>query len=344
MPSSSEVVNHFKEIESIEVIEIIKAKKKSSLFTIAIPTYKRSLLLKETLDSALTQVDYSDYDILVIDNNPIRNDETEILMESYSQYPNVSYYKNTENIGMGGNWNRIYMLAESDNVIMLHDDDLLFPNYMTTVSNIVLKTSNEYVGYFVQFQIYDMHRMEAISPQIQEEAICKKVKVKNFLRGNMLGAPVGMCLKRDVVLSLGGFNMDYYPCLDYEFYVRLILNGYNICHICGPQLSIYRIAENESLKKETIMSSLDQDNRIKDNILLTTTLIEKKMWKSYLKVYAYKDIKMLQRRFNNYTFDPEVELKERGYDYNWRNMLVYSMIRSYFKLKRHFRKYVLSRK
>ena len=49
-------------------------------YTIAIPTFNRVDLLKLAIDSAVNQDDFSDYEILVVDNNPERDDATELLM------------------------------------------------------------------------------------------------------------------------------------------------------------------------------------------------------------------------------------------------------------------------
>jgi glycosyltransferase involved in cell wall biosynthesis len=38
--------------------------------TIAIPTFKRAKFLKEAVDSAINQVRYTDYDIIVVANKP----------------------------------------------------------------------------------------------------------------------------------------------------------------------------------------------------------------------------------------------------------------------------------
>lgn len=66
-----------------------------------------------------------------MDNNPERGCETEKLMMSYSNNPMISYYKNADNLGMVGNWNRLFTLAKGKYVVMLHDDDLLLPTFLS---------------------------------------------------------------------------------------------------------------------------------------------------------------------------------------------------------------------
>ena len=40
-----------------------------------------------------------------------------------------------KNIGMIGNWNRLYTLARGEWVVMLHDDDLLYNDYLSILFN-----------------------------------------------------------------------------------------------------------------------------------------------------------------------------------------------------------------
>ena len=65
---------------------------------------------------------------MVVDNNPERECETEQLLREYKAIPNLFYYKNTENVGMTGNWNKLFELSQTNFVVMLHDDDLINPS------------------------------------------------------------------------------------------------------------------------------------------------------------------------------------------------------------------------
>ncbi len=84
------IKNHFKETEHISSIPIFENKlQEIPKFTIAIPTYKRSVYLREALDSAINQIDSVPYEIIVVDNNPERNDETELCMMHYVNTPSL---------------------------------------------------------------------------------------------------------------------------------------------------------------------------------------------------------------------------------------------------------------
>lgn len=113
-------------VESTDVFQREQLKSEPR-FSILIPTYKRPNTLKETIESALGQVEFCDFDIIVVDNNPERQDETEKLMQQYIDVNNVYYYKNSMNVGMADNWNKAFLLSHSPNIILVHDDDILSP-------------------------------------------------------------------------------------------------------------------------------------------------------------------------------------------------------------------------
>lgn len=228
----------------------------TSKVTIFIPTYKRSVLLKEAIDSALNQIEYDKYDIIVVDNNPERDDETEKLMLSYND-PRLSYYKNEENLGMFGNWNRGFELTNSEWVAMLHDDDLLVSNFLSESMSIIDNIKEE-VGCLacLKKKIY-------YNTTNQDISLYRKIRKMYFLlsgkirriysfdnyAGFVLGAPTGTIFNRRKVIKQGGFNPDYFPTSDFCFMVYFNFN--NSCYLNYSELLLYRVQDNESLKLDT---------------------------------------------------------------------------------------------
>ena len=64
--------------------------------SILIPTYNRVETLKQTLQSCLNQQNFSDFNIIICDNNPERDDLTEKYLSTISS-PLVKYsnFRNT---------------------------------------------------------------------------------------------------------------------------------------------------------------------------------------------------------------------------------------------------------
>lgn len=94
--------------------------------TIAIPTYNRADLLREALESALSQ-DYEPLRIVVFDN--ASRDATAAVVRSFTD-PRVEYRRNECNIGHAGNVNRAIVENTSPYLTILFDDDLLLPGFV----------------------------------------------------------------------------------------------------------------------------------------------------------------------------------------------------------------------
>jgi glycosyltransferase involved in cell wall biosynthesis len=96
------------------------------LVTIAIPTYNRAdKTLADTLRSALAQT-YPNTEVLVSDN--CSTDNTEAVVRAID--PRVRYVRQPENLGLNGNLNQCAALANGDYVLVLHDDDLIDPDFV----------------------------------------------------------------------------------------------------------------------------------------------------------------------------------------------------------------------
>jgi glycosyltransferase involved in cell wall biosynthesis len=95
--------------------------------TIAIPTYNRAdSYLYDALTSAVAQT-YPNLEIIVSDN--CSTDDTQQVVRSVAD-ERVRYIKHPENIGPFDNWNFCVEQAKGVYFLLLHDDDLIDPDYV----------------------------------------------------------------------------------------------------------------------------------------------------------------------------------------------------------------------
>ena len=94
--------------------------------TVGIPTYNRAMWLKESIESVLAQT-HSDFQLLICDN--ASEDETPEVVESFAD-PRIRYVRSDRNVGMIENFNRVIQLAETDFLLILPDDDVLYPEHL----------------------------------------------------------------------------------------------------------------------------------------------------------------------------------------------------------------------
>lgn len=205
-------------IESVKIFEMNNAPINPT-FTIAIPTYNRCETLKEAIDSALNQDTDENYEIIVVENVDDFNLKTpaqEMLEKEYRG--KLTYYKNKENIGLFGNWNRCLTLAKGQWVCILHSDDMITQNYIAVMKQIIKDkkyTTTTIIGnrsYPYNKNIFHFFKI--------------------MLRGNLsmdnlrLDFPIKIIPPNSALhnkqecLKLGGYNSDEYPSGDMIFYYR----------------------------------------------------------------------------------------------------------------------------
>jgi glycosyltransferase involved in cell wall biosynthesis len=240
------------------------------ILTIAIPTYKRLDLLIETLQRTFTLKFTIPFEIIIVDND---SDNFEIAEECISFFKNekFAYYKNINNYGACGNWNRCLELAEGKLVTILHDDDYLhnnFPNELeriirnvrdindfnligfdaiysdqrkskdTNVDNFLFKNLKKALKY-IQSLTKEKNKNEISNRGIKELAVA--------INGGF-HSTLGVVMNREKALEIGGFNNEWYPILDYDFYVRWV-NTYGPVQFKNTIVATYRILENDSVKE-----------------------------------------------------------------------------------------------
>ena len=260
----------------MESICIIRPKIENPIYTIAIPTYKRTNLLKEAIESALDQSYTGAYDIIVVDNNPDRDDETELMMKGYSDNFRIGYYKNSVNLGMTGNWNRLYELARGKYVVMLHDDDLLYDYYLSIMDKFLAATHCRYKVIYsmktvirdrsknfeyhphkfsLSFKgIYNYFSNPKILSNTPHRISYRKRKWQDFCTGTILCIPSGMMLEKLALGKIGPFVDDLFPIMDQEFAYRAAQYA-DFCELKVAMFKYY-IGVNESLNSDTAKKAI----------------------------------------------------------------------------------------
>jgi hypothetical protein len=265
MKSTEEMINIFKNMtffDDEDYFEPYKDVKVNKIFgnldtpaptyTIFILTFKRAQLLKQAIDSALEQNGFKDYEIIIFDNDSDTDTETEKMMwEYHKKHKNIFYYKTTE--WTYGSWNLSLSKTRTQWVSFLHDDDLLNPNFLSTVHEIRTRHPEaEGIAGKYEFFRYDSNRKQLISLSHGDYNNRKSKKIKNFLRKYKLIAPskqrfeikkysidhyylgqgsyppLAVMFKRENAIKMGGWkNPKYRGSEDFTFNVNYMLK-YNL--------------------------------------------------------------------------------------------------------------------
>lgn len=107
------------------------------LVSIAIPAYKKTYLA-EAIDSALGQT-YQNIELIIVnDHSPYDLDS---IVNKYDD-KRIRYYKNKRNLGKRSivlNWNKCLEYAQGEFFVLLCDDDVLMPDFVSELLNLAEK-------------------------------------------------------------------------------------------------------------------------------------------------------------------------------------------------------------
>lgn len=100
-----------------------------NMITVITPTYNRSEYICSAVDSVLAQT-YSDWELLVVDDNKPNSDARKATAEVMSHYsdPRIHYIQNEKNMGGAAARNVGIFQAKGEYIAFLDDDDMYLPD------------------------------------------------------------------------------------------------------------------------------------------------------------------------------------------------------------------------
>ncbi len=205
----------------------------SPLITIAVPAYNRPGMLAETLASIAAQTVKVPIEVIVCDD--LGMPETRAAVERYAPRP-FFYSANPSTLGAVANWNRCLRMARGQWVMVLHEDDALYPWYFECILPRLRPGITA---------VCTMTSRGPKAPKVDRPPKFPPVEVyppRHFLKSSMTPFP-GVLVRRDVALRLGGFDENWGPVADYEFWYRLGCAGkVEVVRAVG---AFYRVAHGQ---------------------------------------------------------------------------------------------------
>ena len=277
--------------------------------------------MKEAISSALQQIDFTNYEVMIIDNDEYENNSgIENVIRDFNDNK-IILYKNEKNIGMFGNWNRCIELARGKWITILNDDDWLEKDFLKEVVKYRVKNK----AIYTKTKVNDMRINSNIVKKenrykniIRKYIRRKKIRILrlfDFLFSNNSDGSLGILFKRSKLIQLGGYNEEYFPISDYVLHSKYILKygGLQVDKI----LTNYRILENACINPEI--------NKLFPEKCFCFRKYLKKHFKylKYLGIFNYlindlyyKDLKSVKRLWcNNFNDKSEIENSSKIINY-----------------------------
>ncbi len=281
---------------------LIKSKKDHPFFTVMMPTYKRADTIKIALGSVLSQKNFDDYEVVIINNLPIEgNDETKIAIEQFDSNK-ISYYVNDKNIGLCGNWNRCIEKANGKYIVMLHDDDMMGPYCLESLYRVINEFNSPAMVGCSNITFTSKNMPSFAKPKTIK---LRKITKNSFFFGRYIGI-AGMTFKKDLALSVGGFNDEYYPNEDTIFIYQMLMKG-KILNI-ENKLVGYRTEVNLTTSDGVLEKMILMTEYMRRNISQHEKIAERWM-KKYDKPFLYEYINGANQCWNG-NIEPKIIFNE----------------------------------
>lgn len=191
------------------------------LVSVVLPTYKRAHKLKATIDSVFNQT-YRNWELIVIDDNDCSDahgQETRDVVKLYQHSHNIVFISHGGNKGACAARNMGISSAKGEFVAFLDDDDTWSTNKLELQLNVFQSAPD--VGFvFCDYVCIDDtdNTRQLIKPRFNKEGM--------FL--DLLKRGAGICtsalvIKRDLLISIGGFDNLLPSYQDFDLLLRLSL-------------------------------------------------------------------------------------------------------------------------
>jgi glycosyltransferase involved in cell wall biosynthesis len=204
--------------------------------SVIIPTYNRCWILKEALDSVLSQ-EYNDFEIIVVDDGS--NDATAALLSFYGDRITTIYQDNS---GVSAARNAGILMAKGNYIAFLDSDDMWLPQKLSC-----------------QIDFFRSH---------PEAAICQtdEIWIRNGVRVNpknrhkkpsgmifepslqlCLVSPSAVMIQKSLFDAIGLFNEAFPACEDYDLWLRIGL--YYPIYLIERQMVVKRGGHDDQLSR-----------------------------------------------------------------------------------------------
>lgn len=201
------------------------------LVSVVIPTFNRANRIIKTIESVLNQT-YNNLEIIIIDDNSTDN-TYEVIQPYLSE--NIRYYKNEINVGGSKSRNIGVTHCRGDLVAFLDSDDEWLSKKIELQVNKFISNNDIDMIYTKYYLVNENNNKKLIFKESEE----LDNELLSILCKNFIGTTSTICIKKNVFNKIKGFDEQLPSCQDWDLYIRVLSNGYNVAMIDTPCLNYY---------------------------------------------------------------------------------------------------------
>ena len=258
----------------------ITSKMNQPLLHLMIPAFGKSPYLRQTLESA---VKYLPVDVPI---TVIEDPSTETSLESLvKEFPRVQYVKNSQRLGIGGNFNKSIELSTGVFTQICGSDDVLLRNPLTDFNREKLSISEiAVIGLDVEVinksgevvkTIPDIVK-RILRPRIGKSTIFQNKKIfSNLMIGDWLYFPA-ILWKTEIIKQIK-FDGDFHTAMDLDILIRLLNVDKKIAFIKSKVIGYRRHDQSASSLYAKSIGRFDEEFLCHKNAL---EIARRKNWKT----------------------------------------------------------------
>lgn len=193
------------------------------MISVIIPTYNRSTMLRQAIESVEKQA-YKDVEIIVLDDNSTDNTEQTVRALQQS-HRNIKYIKNDINQGPGANRNKGFCFADGDYIVFMDDDDYYTnDSFFSNAINIFSQEEN----------VACVSANANIENTVTKRIVPGKIGVRGLVSGNKYLMNLNGCYKKPLSTFAAVFAKRYLDMAnlsnmkmvnDVSIYMRALVYG-----------------------------------------------------------------------------------------------------------------------
>lgn len=226
------------------------------MISICIPIYNSNFeYLKRAVQSVLSQ-NSSEWELKLVDGSTEPSNEIKEWVKSLNN-KKIQYVQNTQDKSMAGNWNYAYNSASTELVTLLHDDDMLSPEYVKKML-VFSKENPNSSAYFCNVNTVNEQDMSTltladyikrfIQPKGKQIHLKGDEGLSQLLKGCFIFCPT-MCYQKSKLPQLP-FDKKWKMVTDLDFYINTLKEGGTLTGH-NDKLYLYRRHSNNQTSKLT---------------------------------------------------------------------------------------------
>jgi glycosyltransferase involved in cell wall biosynthesis len=192
--------------------------------TVGIPTFNRAELLREAIASVLAQT-FTAFRLVVSDN--ASDDNTPEVVRSFGD-ERIDYVRSERNVGAIGNLNRLIELTDTEFLVLLPDDDLLYPDHLQAAVELLERYETVGLAHSA-FDLIDARSdvIRRVRPRISRSAV--KIEPHDRALERLMASTWGLCFssvayRTKAIVAAGGFQAQEEPFGDRQLWMRIALD------------------------------------------------------------------------------------------------------------------------